>query len=309
MKHDEALPDQLASFLEQDGVVIFLFHGVIEKHSHPVRNYTGKHLEKKLFESCIRQLAHAGKALSMVQVLEHCRNQCPFPPQSYAITFDDGFENNLTIAAPILQKWQTPAMVYLTTSFIEENRMSWIDRIERAVEETLEKKIRLEGENLFFSLDTPKEKIVFLKAVRTYAKNNPACDPGKMADRICQELRDHGSDQSNDPLDQKLSWKQIREARKSGLLDFGGHSHTHKILSFLASDQLAQELDNSFALLRNRAEIGPEHYSYPEGLAHCFNGEVIDALQQRGVKCCPTAMAGVNRPSADPFRLCRILVA
>lgn len=309
MRHDATLPDQVSSALNPHGLVIFLFHGVIEKNHHPVRNYTGKHLEKELFEACIARLTREGKALSMDQVLEFCSGQKPLPPRSYAITFDDGFENNVTIAAPILQRWETPAMIYLTSAFVEGNRMSWIDRIERAVEETSEESIQSENTPVSFPLINRDDKIAFLNAVRTYVKNNPDCDPEKIADRICVQLRDRREGRSNDPLDRKLSWQQIREARESGILAFGGHSHTHRILSFLPVDQLAEELDTSLALLRERAEIGPEHYSYPEGLAHCFTEEVIAALKQRGVKCCPTAIAGVNRLPADPFRLCRILVA
>ena len=56
-----------------------------------------------------------------------------YPPNSYAITFDDGFKNNHDIVTPALDDFSTPATFYLTTDFIESNRMSWIDQINIAL--------------------------------------------------------------------------------------------------------------------------------------------------------------------------------
>ena len=309
MTHDATLPDQVAARLDPRGVVIFLFHGVIEIHNHPIRNYTGKHLLLSLFEGCMARLCRKGTALSMDEILERLKKRVPFPPYSFAVTFDDGFENNLTVAAPILQHWKIPATIYLTTSFVESNHMSWVDRIERAVEETQMNEIRLQKELPLFTLRGDDEKIRFLKAVRTYVKSNHACLPQLLADEICQRLGDNREGRSDDPLDKKLSWEQVAKAQAAKLFHFGGHSHTHAILSFLSQEHLDFELDTSLRLLRERAGIGPVHYSYPEGMAHCFSGRVIQAMQQRGVECCPTAMEGINRVGDDPFHLRRFLVA
>lgn len=309
MIHDETLPDQVVERLNPQGVVIFLFHGVIARQEHSIRNYTGKHLLQPLFESCMARLSRKGTALSMDEILAISKKRAPFPPNSFAVTFDDGFENNLTLAAPILRHWRIPATVYLTTSFIESNQMSWIDRIERAVEETQAKEIRLETNLSPHSLQHQNGKIEFLKAVRIHAKTRTECCPHRLADEICEELGNVRGDQSDDALDKKLNWKQVAEARASGILHFGGHSHTHAILSFLSTEQLDAELDTSLGLLRERGGVGPIHYSYPEGLAHCFSDQVIQAMRKRGVECCPTAIEGVNTEGTDPFRLFRILVA
>jgi len=309
MIHDETLPDQVVARLNPHGVVIFLFHGVIARQEHSIRNYTGKHLLQPLFESCMAKLSRKGTALSMDEILAISKKRAPFPPNSFAVTFDDGFENNLTLAAPVLRHWRIPAMVYLTTSFIESNRMSWIDRIERAVEETQVKEIRLEPHLPPYSLQHLERKIEFLRAVRIHAKTRTECSPHRLANEICKQLGDIQEDQSDDPLDKKLSWKQVAEARASGILHFGGHSHTHAILSFLSAEQLDGELDTSLGLLQERGRIGPAHYSYPEGLAHCFSDQVIQAMRKRGVECCPTAIEGVNTAGTDPFRLFRVLVA
>ena len=47
-----------------------------------------------------------------------------FPEKSIVITFDDGYRDNLTIAAPILKKFNFPAIIFVSTEFLEpsENR-------------------------------------------------------------------------------------------------------------------------------------------------------------------------------------------
>jgi hypothetical protein len=102
MKHDEALPEQLAGMLSQDNFVIFLFHGVINQSSYRVRNYTGKHIQADLFAKCLKLLTARGHALTMDEVLIYCQNKQQMTPRSFAITFDDGFENNLSVATHIL---------------------------------------------------------------------------------------------------------------------------------------------------------------------------------------------------------------
>jgi hypothetical protein len=68
---------------------------------------------------------------------------------------------------------------------------------------------------------------------------------------------------------------------------------------------LDAEHDRSLELLCGALGRPVGHYSYPEGLAHCYSDAVIAALRERGVICCPTAEPGVNPPGADLFRLRR----
>ena len=69
------------------------------------------------------------------------------------------------------------------------------------------------------------------------------------------------------------------------------------------------EIEKSLTLLSEKAEISPTHYSYPEGLEHCYSDCVIERLKKYGVQCCPTAIEGRNPSGMDPFELRRVMVA
>jgi peptidoglycan/xylan/chitin deacetylase (PgdA/CDA1 family) len=309
MIHDDNLPDRVAARLSPHELAIFLIHGVIPSHTHPVRNYTRKHMEVSLFARCMKRLAQAGTALSMAEVLSYCERGEAFPPNAFALTFDDGFENNLSVAAPVLADLGIPAMVYITSGFIEANGMSWIDRIEYAVEEARAQTLRVDWTETLVRLEGADSRTAFLNAVRYHVKHTSGVKPDIFADELCARLGKPGRLTSDDPLDRKMTWRQVRDTSEGTLISFGGHSHTHPILSFLSPQDLAFELDTSLDLMRKNAGLTPTHYSYPEGLAHCFSDIVIAALKKRSVRCCPTAIEGTNQPGTDPFLLRRIMVA
>ena len=119
-------------FLKKNYFPIFLFHGVTQRTTtYRVRNYNKKHISRDQFYSVCLKLSKIGNILSMDEVYEILLKKKKLPPFSYAITFDDGFLNNLTVASPILYDLKLPASFYVTTNFIDKNYMSWVDRLER----------------------------------------------------------------------------------------------------------------------------------------------------------------------------------
>ena len=293
---------------EDGGVVIFLFHGVIEKQRHQVRNYTRKHLPMADFRAALEALGRRGRPVSMDDVVAGCASGRPFPPRSFAITFDDGFENNASVARPLLDDMGIPATVYVTSRFVDEGGMSWIDRIEWAFERVSRASVILPWSPKAVAIGSIESKISTLQDIRLEVKSNPAIDVDGLVSDIFRQFDLEEVRSSNDTLDKKMSWQQVRDWVAPGF-SIGGHSHTHAILSFLSPADLAWELDHSLDMLLRHADIATKHYSYPEGLAHCYSPQVITALKDRGITCSPTAIDGVNPPGSDPFHLRRVMVS
>ena len=268
-----------SDYLADETFCIFLFHGVIPQHRHRIRNYTRKHIDVARFTEVLDDL-QSGHCIS----LDEARSGS-VPARSYVMTFDDGFENNYSIVYPILCDRGLAATFYITTGFVHYRTRSWTDIIEAAVEV-------MPGE------DTGKIKL--LEKIRKEVKNDPGIDPYWYAEDFQSR---HGIGSSDHWLDSKLSFSQISEMAAHPLMTIGGHGHTHRVLSYLSQPDLEQEIRTSLELLGY-----PRHYSYPEGLAEHYNQNVIDVLKAEGIVCCPTAIAGVNKPVDDPFHYRRIMV-
>jgi hypothetical protein len=196
----------------------------------------------------------------------------------------------------------------VTSRFIDENGMSWIDRIEWAIENASRGSLRLPWAREPVQLGDIESKIAVLDDIRTNVKSNSDLDPDKLVSDLFLQLDLDEIHSSDDPLDRKMTWRQVREWISPGFI-IGGHGHTHSILSFLAPARLDWELDTSLRMIRERAGWTARHFSYPEGLAHCYSPEVIAGLRRRGIVCSPTAIDGVNPPAADPYHLRRVMVS
>lgn len=297
------------SRLRPDGLLILLFHGVVKEHCHGIRNYTRKHLQQDYFASVLKAFRGAGTALSMDEVVWHYQEQKPFPPNAFAVTFDDGFENNYSVAAPVLTDMNIPYTVYICTQFVDENMMSWIDQIEMCLENAYSGAIRLPWSDVTVPFQTEEERVRLLDNIRRNAKNDANLSLGGLVDSVFQQCGQKVVMQSNDPLDLKLTWKQVLALRDDDLCIIGGHTHTHAILSHCGDKELEEELSGSLAMLASKASILTHHYSYPEGKAHCFDDRTITKLQAHGIVCSPTAIDGVNNQTESLFHLKRVEIS
>lgn len=294
--------------LSEDGLAIFLFHGVINKNKGGVRNYTKKHLEKDFFYRFLLELKKQGYPLSMDEVMDHYKTDKPFPPRSFAVTFDDGFENNYSIAAPILKELKLPATFYVTTGFIEQNQMSWIDCVEYCLDLTPKGKLYLPWSRSASIFENIEDKIRLLNHIRSRVKPDPSIDVEALVGDIFSQCRIPAIEQNDDPLDLKMSWEQVKELASDRNFIVGGHSHRHVNLAFLESSERETEIAVSIDLLEQRAGIRCRHYSYPEGMDYCYSDEVIQVLKNHGIVCCPTAEEGINNGDNDLFHLKRMMV-
>jgi len=294
--------------LDENELAIFLLHGVVKKSRYIVRNYKKKHLEEDYFYKAMISLKDFGTPLSLNEALHLIDNEKPFPKNAFAITFDDGFENNYTVAAPILDDLNIPATFYISTGMVNQNSMSWIDQIELCFEQIPVGRIKLPWENQYREFDNRDDLIEILNEIRRYVKSHREIVPDEIVSYVFSSFEMEKISQSNDPLDKKLSWSQVSELNSNELFTVGGHAHNHEILSFLSESELNYVINTSISYLRDKAAIETIHYSYPEGLAHCYSEKVIVKLKSVGIRMCPTAIDGTNTNVSDPFHLKRIFM-
>lgn len=292
--------------LKERSVAIFLFHGVVHQHEHLVRNYIRKHIDQSRFVAILRALKAKGHALSMEDVLAHSDEGTPFPDNSFAITFDDGFENNHSVAAPVLIDLKLPATFYVCTRFVDENRMGWIDRIEHCIENTAAADLVFPWLSEPLSFSNTEQKITTLKVIREKLKGDSNIDPDTVSAEVARQCGRAETFSSADPLDQKMSWHQVAELHRQSEFIIGGHSQNHRILAHLNDEELRTDIDTSIQLLKEKAGVNSHHYAYPEGQADHYDERTIAILKSHGIRCSPSAIDGVDTIATDPFHLHRI---
>jgi peptidoglycan/xylan/chitin deacetylase (PgdA/CDA1 family) len=67
-------------------------------------------------------LARGFEAWPLPKVVEAHRQSRPIPQNVFVVTFDDGYENNLLYALPVLEELRVPASIFLATGFLDSDR-------------------------------------------------------------------------------------------------------------------------------------------------------------------------------------------
>ena len=187
--------------------------------------------------------------------------------------------------------------------------MTWIDRIEYCLEITKKGDLSFPWDEKLHSFKNNQEKIQILDNIRKNAKTNPSVDLNDLVSSIFSQCQLQEIKKSNDPLDLKMTWEQVKELNENENFIIGGHSHTHRNLAFLNEKELDIEIKTSINLIEQKSGINVCHYSYPEGLHYCYSDEVIKVLKNNGIICCPTAEEGINKIPGSLFHLKRKMVA
>ncbi len=117
-------PNAIFQFWRGNALVL-LYHRVLlneesEKYFNP-NSYI--HISSRNFDSHISELSSKYKVISIDQLSQHIAQKRE--DFAVAITFDDGYKDNLTYALPILEKYGVPATIYVTTRFPEGDTWMW----------------------------------------------------------------------------------------------------------------------------------------------------------------------------------------
>ena len=292
---------------KENNFSIFLFHGVIKKNNFSIRNYNRKHLLEKKFISILNYLKKNGTSLSMDEIIYCKKKKLELPKNSFNITFDDGFENNFSVAAPILDEMKLKTTFYFSTDFIENNTMSWIDKVEHCFEFTKEKSIYVDGIGKL-QINNKASKIKSLKKIRKIIKKKLNINISNFVDNIFDICKLRKIKSYNSNIDKKITWSKIKQLNDNPIFIIGGHSHEHMPLTYFKANELDQQIRKSIKLFKTRLNINLKHYSYPEGQEIDFNKKIIKKLKKNGIKCCPTAINGFNSLNSDLFNLRRIQI-
>ena len=110
---------RLAAWCHRRRVVFLCYHGVTERSRRNPLDPTGLHVNHHRFAAQLDFLARRYHFISLEEYLQARREGRRLPDYSLLLTFDDGFRNFLTVAAPLLSARRIPATVFLITGNAE----------------------------------------------------------------------------------------------------------------------------------------------------------------------------------------------
>ena len=260
------------------------------------------------FELQIAELRNHWMPIALSELDRRFRNDEPIPERSVFVTFDDGFLNNMNVAAPILKKYEIPATIFLTTDLIETSDTIWpLELVERIIA-WYGNKLPLPNGNETRKLPTElRERINAAVDVMNRCKSLPNAEQVRYLEMIRSKTVFQPSEYWQYELYRMMIWQDARQLREMGF-ELGAHTASHCNLATIPMEEAVREMWQSKE--RVEAELGVECFAlaYPFGDDGAFSDAVVDAAKRLGFRIGVTLCMHRNPQRPDPMRLDRICV-
>jgi peptidoglycan/xylan/chitin deacetylase (PgdA/CDA1 family) len=247
--------------------------------------------------------------LSIDELVRNIKSGTGFHKPSLAITFDDGYLDNYTLAYPILKKYGVPATIYITTSLIGTAERTWPDEIENALMTTKRDHIRIPalfGVHDHIKIKTREEKEQANMRITDILKEQTDNQRELLIKEIMQTLKVNSKSAENQNARMMLNWDEIKEMIDGGIT-MGGHSHTHPILAQMPVDKAKEEIYYSKKIMEENFGIAVKHFAFPNGRKEDFSDELVEYCREIGYESVASVIHGTNDGSkGNVFMLRRV---
>ena len=306
--------------------LILLYHRVALSSPDPqllcvTPAHFGEHLE---------MLRKYGDPIALRSLLPALQNG-QRPLRAIGITFDDGYVDNLHDAKPLLERYDVPATVFVTSGYVGSEKEFWYDDLERLLlqpgilPETLG--LKLNGSLHEWELNSAVH--YDRDSYRSYAgwnisqKDNPSPRhelyrslfqtflplPDKQRRKLVDDLLiEAGVETSGRPTHRVLSPEEMIQLTDGALVEVGSHTVSHPMLSTLPTAAQAEEISQSKARLEEILGRRVTSFAYPYGGRSNYTEETVAAVRQAGFDCACAAFPGIIGRATDRWQLPRFLV-
>ena len=286
--------------------VIFTLHSVRPAEA-PKGFAPNAHLTvtPEFLDRTIRQIRASGlEIVSLETAVTRMREPDYDGKRFAALTFDDGYRDNLIHALPVLKRHSAPFTIFVTSGFADRSSEIWWEALERIVATADEVEVPVGASMRRFSArsDADKEK-VFCHLLHWFTR-----ELGEDSQRL--ELRRlatiHGIDLPGLAEELILSWDELREMLRDPLFSVGAHTHDHYALARLTRERMRRDVAKGLERLEQELGVRPCVFAYPYGYEAAVNVQSMEVIRELGFSAAVTTRPGVLSPGLEPMALPRI---
>jgi peptidoglycan/xylan/chitin deacetylase (PgdA/CDA1 family) len=242
--------------------------------------------------------------VSLDDLLLFVRGEKELPGWPVAITFDDGFLDNVEIAAPVLDRYRIRAAFYLTSGLIGTSQSPWYSRVRHAILTTKRNSWQSSLQQRMFDLSSATARDAALLAGYDACAHLVKDAQSEAVNTIERELDVEGV------LPQRrlmMNWDEAKSLQRAGHL-VGSHTVTHPNVAHVEhDDDLRNEVAESKRVIEQQVGQPVAHFSYPHpALTPQWNERTVSATREAGYASAVTTTKGPVRKGANPLALKRI---
>ena len=251
---------------ERPALLTFLFHGLFRDRSEIEQNLIDPQQEFTLedFRQFVDYFLTAGyRFVSPDDVLAGLD-----PDQRHVMaTFDDGYFNN-THALPILTEYAVPAVFFISTAHIREDRCFWWDVLYRE---------RVKRGVPFDRIMKERRDLVSMKH-------------GEIESVLTREFGRNALEPVGD-IDRPMTPSELSDFSQSEYVALGNHTRNHVHLSSCSTEELRTQIGGAQQDLLDMTGRSPSIISYPSGF---WSDESIRISREVGLRLGITVLSRKN---------------
>ena len=254
-------------------------------------------VEGKSFEKQVAYLKKHYTVIAEKDLYDFYYKKKQLPKNSVLLTFDDGYLNNYEVAYPVLKKYDAPAIIFLTTGFIGQQKMPWYDLVTYLVMKTKKKSLILDGEQ--FILNAKGRSRLLTK----YYHYMITADEEEFKE-LLKDLETNAGVAVPKVVSRDaafMSWEQAREMQP--LVAFGSHTVHHPVIPNISEDSRTLELCESKKLIEKKLGGSCLSFCFPNG---DFSADDLVGVKTAGYKLSFSTLFGRNSMETNRFRIKRV---
>jgi len=281
-----------------------------------------------------RHLEYLSRHYRMVSLAELVKGFEQDPDQVdrwVAITFDDGYTDNLRNAKPLLEQYKGRATVFVATGYVGQSREFWWDQLERLFLQPSVLPSRLSltlcDESREWELGEASRYSVVDKArYRDWNVTNQT-DPTprhRIYRELCALLRPLQGQAREVILEHLHTWAdcedlgreshraltcdEVRQLSSGGCVEVGAHTVSHDVLASLPASAQQGEISASRIQLEEWLDKPVESFAYPYGTRSDYTSETTAFVRGAGFRMACSNFPEPVRNGTDIFQLPRFIV-
>jgi peptidoglycan/xylan/chitin deacetylase (PgdA/CDA1 family) len=228
------------------------------------------------------------------------------PSNTAVVTLDDGYDDVLSLAVPVLRRFGIPASIFVVSDFIDHRVWPWPDQFSFVFDRAPRHQaaFRHRGAVHVLELGDAEGRRRTEERWREYAKTIPTAERDELLGSVAEAC---GLEIPNTPPPEyrPMTWMQLRALAAEGF-DVGAHTRTHPILSQVGPKQLRDEIGGCKEQIEANIRGPVVHFAYPNGRRQDYTPDVVAAVAGAGYTAAVTTIPGANTAGTPIFELRRI---
>ena len=292
-------------FKKNYGIYVLMYH----KIDNPTLDPWNLSVSPDNFEAHLKFLKQANVVINTSDLLNYLNKNKPLTKDIIYITFDDGYEDNALIAAPLLEKYQIPATFFITNhTLADKPNLFWWDILEIIFLHQLTLPVilnlKINQQELVYNFESESDipyidiETLIWKGKETFNKRTEAyftiwklligLTPTEQYD-IIEYLKIWSKvDLSIYHSYKIMNQTMLENLKMNPYIEIGGHTKNHVSLSQVDKNLQEIEIRNNKIDLEKILQRSIHFFAYPYGRTSSdANKIIIDSHYSGGFTCVP----------------------